>query len=822
MRNPFVSYSPLESQNNWIGDTNPFIMLSHNMRMRNNVCILGVQGTGKTSLLQCFFNIEYIRRMAQDEKTIICSVDLSLQQSGSDVCQYLADRIKSTARLLLIGSPYYQMFIDALKAEDATTPQALLQNIIGILNLLGYHVVLIMDRFERFTSSTTITMGHHETLRSLIEANMLRCIVATNYDLSKDSLAPGVKGSYLMQKFTNHICLKGMPQDVAVQYIQNQQLDSKIQLPNELIAKLTEISGGIPLLLEYAAESAYDNLSKNEGKINGRELTAEIYEKSRPVLRSWCDSLTAAQIRVLKTLTNESSNNMISLFDFTGFDDDIKKAVAALRWRGLLIAPDVEYNFEVRANSLLLQRFCKEELKEPESQLIVPQAKDMRTPPLPMPDFSSIPSSGATVNIHVHGDVYQGNALKVENIQINQGLSTSDLLKLLCESDSASLGALPDSRGTFAAQLSSQLRKFIPNRQTPFLLPDQSSPPHVYVQDYDEEFNKLSQKMVCDIEVDEEENLVVTPAELQTLETRFAEARTRCRSSLSDELLASQSERCQFYIKLSVVVEDALELPGIQMDDYSPQLVLYGKALEQSLRDNFYELFHKEPKLSIYSTYTQLEDQSSPDVFANKLVNQTLIGNYIFLMSAKRSYLANLCHCNAIQTPNQPTDNNSWITWWRNLEDDIFEARRIRNMADHADAVLSPRKENLELMCDLLFGTSTSTGLLSRSLVGKSLLQQIFPPAISFDVAQNFVGKECHMICRTVKRNGGLNGVTCEGGYPVNISPKRVLAYRNANMYENFDFAEKELVVSIIECKTQDNRDFFAAELVSVVSKNTN
>lgn len=813
MRNPFVNYSPLESQRNWVGDTNPFDILSNHVLQKNNVCILGVQGSGKTSLLQCFFNNAYIKEMAKQNATIICKVDLSGAQNGADICQYLADRIKSTVRLLLRGTDNYQILMETLNGESAVSPQGLLENIITDLNFEGYHVVLVMDGFERFTSSTTITMEHHEKLRSLIEANMLRCIVATNFDLTKDSLVPGVKGSYLMQKFTSHICLHGMNQDQSVHCLHIQQQDSEVKLSSELIAKLATISGGIPLLLEHAAECAYDNLSKNGGVINDRELTATIYEKAKPVLSSWCKSLTVTQIRALKMLTSNSSNNSLSTFDFTGFEDDIKKAVAALRLRGILIAPNIEYKFEVHANSLLLQRYCKEDLEEPDSHIIVPA---------PIPDFCNIPNSGNTVNIYVQGDMYQGNStnnsshLTVENAQINNGLSTSDLLHLLCGTEP--LGTSIDSRRVFAAQLSSQLRKFIPSENNPLLLPDSQAPEHVYVQAYDSEFDKLSQKMICDVEVDADEDLEVTPAELQTLETRFAEARTRCRIGLSDELLSSQSERCQFYIKLSVVVEDALELPGIQMDDYSPQLVLYGKALEQSLRDNFYELFHKEPKLSIYSTYTQLEDPLSPDVFANKLVNQTLIGNYTFLMSAKRSYLANLCHCNAIQTMNQPTDSASWITWWSNLEDDIFEARRIRNMADHADAVLSPRKENLELMCDLLFGTSTSAGLLSRSLVGKSLLQQIFPPAISFEVAQKFIGKQCHMICKTVKRNGGLNGVTNEGGYAVNISPKRVLTYRNEHLCENLDFSGKELIVLVIECKTQDNREFFAAEIVSVVS----
>ena len=407
----------------------------------------------------------------------------------------------------------------------------------------------------------------------------------------------------------------------------------------------------------------------------------------------------------------------------------------------------------------------------------------------------------------VQGDDHSQN-LMAQNVQIQNGLTASDVLRILGDDST-------DSRELFASRLSEQLRKHIPAGGIPRLPRGDYATEEAYDQSYDQAFDRYSQHVIHDVEVDEDQDLVITPAELQTLDDRFAQARSRCRPHLTDELLAQQSERCQFYLKLSVVVEDALELPGIQMEDYSPQLVLYGKALEQSLRDNFYELFRNDPTLSIYDTYANCEDSSSPDVFANKPVGQTLIGNYVFLMSAKRQYLASLCQSNAIDGENLPQDVFDWTNWWYQLQRDIYSARGIRNLADHADD-LSPTRDSLNHMCQMLLGDSQQQGILPRTVVGQQLCQQLFPPAISFAATERFVHSSCLMRCTAVKQNGGIKGVTLDGGYPVNISPKRVLEFRKNQDCLGVDLQGRILTVHILEFRNQDGKDFFSAEILDL------
>jgi hypothetical protein len=362
--------------------------------------------------------------------------------------------------------------------------------------------------------------------------------------------------------------------------------------------------------------------------------------------------------------------------------------------------------------------------------------------------------------------------------------------------------------------LSAQLRGSLESET--ICLPPQSqfSSVEAYEQSYDEAFHKLSQSVVQDVPVDEDNDLLVTPAELQTLDTRFAQARTRRAGMLTDEILEAQSQRCQFYLKLSVIVEDALELPGIQMEDYSPQLVLYGKALEQALRDNFYELFHREQKLSTYDTRSHCYNGNSSETFGKKAVDDTMIGGYAHLIAAQSTHLASLCQTNQIKEQNQTKETAAWTSWWNRLQNDIHEARRIRNLADHASPT-SPDRQSLQDMCTLIMGSDAATGILPRLCVGSALQRELYPPVISFEVVQRFVNNSCAVLCTAVKTNGGIKAVIRDGGYVVSISSKRVQAFCTANGCQRSELLNRELVVKVLKSESQGGKDFFTAEIQS-------
>lgn len=666
---------------------------------------------------------------------------------------------------------------------------------------------------------------------------MLQCIVATNFDLSQDSLPPTVKGSYLLHKFTHPILVHPLSEADAVTFIERKQEHCSLKISEKTIASLFNLSGGIPWVLATAADCAYDNMEANGGEMDGKQTTKAMYQASKPIFRSWCKLLTPAQVEVLKQLTgNIKKNNEYAVGSFTGEQQDQQSAIAILKARGILKRAEYVDEFgnvrkgleeEVSFNSLLFQRFCREGFMEEAAKrnpLCVKKPEPVRVEPVRVEPARVEPASyekkasGETViqvtignveKLITNGGVDQSQTLIAENVQVNQGITPSQILELL--------SVAGDSRELFAEQLAAQLRKNLLKGTRPQLVREEGVSEEEFAQQYDVEYDRIGQQIVQDIEVDEEQELVdVTPAELQTLETRFAEARRRCRTGLTDEMLEQQSERCQFYIKLSVIVEDALNFPkAFSMIDFSPQLVLYGKALEQALRDNLYELFNKEETLSVHSTYTHKEDRASAEAFRNKPAGRTYIGNYAFLIADKRSYLGSLCseNCVALNGESAP---DSWSDWWYQLQQDIHSARAIRNLTDHADEE-SPDKTLLDSMCDLLFGEGEVKGILERVTVGKQLARLLFPPTIPRAVIEKLVGETCEVKCTTLKKNGGVKAETCDGGYTVNISVKKAQKYRESIVPQEFEPVGGIFRVRILEYKIQDGKEFFCAEILDRV-----
>ena len=816
--NPFMGRAPVESREDWFGSQRYFDELNSCIAQRANTVVLGVQGSGKTSLLRTMFSFDYCTRLAGEKKILICEADLSLEKDGDAICRYLEEQIREVAQFYLDDSERKETMLQETKRGEGGSSRSRLSRTITLLHRkYGYFIVLLIDHFERFTTSPMVTMEHHEVLRSLIEDGMLQCIVATDYDLSLDSLPPHMPGSYLLQKFTKSLRMQPLPQEAAVALLQRRQEGAEYQLPVELLETLFQLSGGIPWVLKATAEQVYANMEENRGTLKMPVAKEAIYQACLPLFQSWCKYLTGKQAEAVRIVADQAEDNAhYAGKDFTGSQSDLLSAVNVLKNRGIL--RQTEYltqsgavrmgpDYELQLNSLLFQRFCREGLA----------GEAARENPFEKKRREIREQEEREEKIREHEDAMrvleeQAGVEKVKQAQRGGfGSGGATIIQVV-----QILGMLQEtgrSRQTFAEQLSTALRKPFSLGAVPALPVDPAMSEEEIAQRSDEAVDQIGRQLVQEVEVDEEHDLVnVSPAELRTLDMRFQEARRR-RAGLTDEMLEAQSERCQFYLKLSVVVEDALELPGLQMEDYSPQLVLYGKALEQSLRDNLYELFHRDAELSVYSPVCHAEDPEAPDAFCNKPAENTLIGNYEYLIAGKKDRLGALCekYPDLLQAKPEP---GSWSEWWRQLHDDIDTARRIRNLMGHADEN-SPTREKLDQMCGLLMGEPRNKGILDRITVGKRLAEQIFPQDIPPQAIFRMVGAVCEMECTARKANGGLRGETCEGRYPVNISPRKVQGYRGESLSQGVTLVGKTLRVRILEYKVQDGREFFSAELVS-------
>ncbi len=825
--NPFMSRFPVESREEWFGSQQYFEELEACIEQKVNTVILGVQGSGKTSLLRTMFSFDYCERLAAERKILACEADLSAQQDGNAICHYLAERILEEAELYLEDSEKKAAMLRELRAVTGDSGQSRLSKMITRLHRkYGYFVVLLMNHFERFTTSPRVTMEHHEVLRSLIEDRMLQCIAATNYDLSQDSLPPNMPGSYLMQKFTRPIRMLPLAWEDAAALLRHRQEKAEWQMPEKLMEVLYSLSGGIPWVLEAAAEQIYDNRLKHEGKLEIQEAKDAIFDACLPVFKSWCKYLTGDQARVIRMLAEPAENSSACASrDFTGEQANVLNAAAALKNRGLL--RQAEYitrsgerrkgpDYELQFNCLLFQRFCREGLAEKAAaenpfEKMRRQAAEQASREKELLQHDStmrqLEEEEKRVRIEQARKEPSATGGDTYNIYVDQRqvISPGQLLDLL--------ELAGDSRQLFAERLSGVLRKNFSAPALPVLSGPEELPEAALAQKMDELWDEAGRQMLQDVQVDEEQDLVdVTPAELQTLDVRFQEARNRCRPGLTDAMLEAQSERCQFYLKLSVVVEDALELPGVRMEDYSPQLVFYGKALEQALRDNLYELFHRDPELSIYNPVTHVDAPDSAEAFRNKPAGKTLMGNYEYLIAGKKERLEALCLSHPVQPQGEPAPE-SWKGWWEQLRRAICRAREIRNLMGHADE-LSPNREKLDQMCGLLLGDGAGRGILDRVTVGRQLTQLLVPREIPRQTAGQLVGTVCQMECTARKTNGGLRGITCEGGYAVNISPRMVRKFRLDTAAQGEVLVGRIFWVRILECKVQDSREFFSAELV--------
>lgn len=823
-----MSRFPVEHREDWFGSQRYFQTLDDCVEQRVNAVILGPQGSGKTSLLRTMFSRDYCERLARERKLLVCEANLADRQDGEAICHYLAGQIAEKANRYLQESERTNVLFRELRGvNDEPGQQRLSRLITQLYREYGYFVVLFMDHFERFTTSPRVTMEHHEVLRSLIENDMLRCIVATNYDLSQDSLQPNMPGSYLLQKFTKPILLAPLSEEDSAALLQRHQEQADWKMPEKLMEVLYSLSGGIPWVLEAAAEQVYDNRENNGGGLDIPKAKEAIYKACLPIFKSWCKYLTSFQARTLRMLAERvTESGQYAVRDFTMEQSDLLNAAVSLKSRGLL--RQTEYmtksgrmrpgpDHELRFNCLLFQRFCQEGLadqvvqenpfekirleaarrEQQEKEIAWHEARMRQLEEEEKQAQIKRAQQAQTRNTYVHID-------HVDNMQVVQGITPGQLLELL--------GTAGESKQGLAERLSHVLRQGLSIPALPEL--PQGVGEAALAQQLDELWDQAGRRVIQDVRVDEEQDLIdVTPAALQNLDIRFRDARDRCRTELTDAILEEQSERCQFYLKLSVVVEDALKFPGVQMEDYSPQLVFYGKALEQALRDNLYELFHWDQELSIYNPMTRVDAPNSGEVFRNKPVGKTYVGNYEYLIAGKKERLEGLCQTYPVHTVGMvPPD--SWADWWGQLQHDIGRARVIRNLMGHAGEQ-SPTQEKLDQMCGLLMGSPAAPGILERMTVGKQLTLMLVPREIPQQAVEQLVGTVCDMECTARKNNGGLRGITCEGGYTVNISPRMVQKYRVDTDAQGDALVGKIFSVRLLEYKVQDQREFFSGALVA-------
>lgn len=806
--------------------------------------ICGLKGTGKTTLLRSFFNDDFRKKMATESKVLIqlCSFNGNRMQTDADVFCRLTESVLESLRNLGTKSSEYLTYTEAFRKakqdpdfSDYETNRDhgynLLRNYLGILQEDGYRVVLVFDDFHHLTCSPNCATETFSNMAEIIQNNdFVSYIISTDYHIKVGSDA------YRISPF-ERIFSMGSPMKIEgttigtkkkqlrffKEYIHEQlkafqeydcEEDEMISFSDEDLDYVLNLTSGIPAMIQYTLNALYKQCLKNPVPLTKSIIRDIAFQNCASLMEAWTKHLSDRHWKILRIVLDGGDAREC---DKLPKNDNVCNHLLDTG----LITCSIEMNSEtgdpaqkLHFNCPLFEMYVRRELGRPE-----PDEPPKKEPSKIEKIVNGLTGNkeGITLNIEYHENIVTNNDnsvtnnLNAENIQIVQGMSASELIGILTSTDS--LCGISDSRQFFATSLSNQIREALPAEV--FSLP--AKPSNITEVEFDrlcdEKFDEIGQRIIQDVEVDDDQELInVTTEELQTLDNRFYEAVSRCRNGFDTRLLNIFSERCKFYFKLAVIVEDALNFPGIKLQDYSPQLVLYGKVLEQSLRDNLYPLFHKDKELGEYDTYTNKKSASSPNVFRNKNSEKSFIGDYAHLINAQRQYLSEICSDKNIQSNGQNLDVAQWESWWRGLEDDIHQARKIRNKTDHASPI-SPDSTDLNNMFDCLAGTPLKEGVLSRLETGLNLFRALYPASVPQSTIDSLINQECTMTVLEKKPDGRIKGILDDNYMPVKISKKKYVDFLSKNPESNIVIRDK-LQVRISDFRAQDDEEFFCAEIL--------
>lgn len=679
--NPYygVSIRRITCRDRYIGQQEAFRKLDAHVRNCANTVILGPEGIGKTNFLNCFFNREYCESMAEKERILISRfVYPTALEEQEEIFRSFATAVLAAAdNLEDLENETFQRDYQRIhsraekKRQEASGAEDYLQQLCGIYRRMDYQVILVIDQFEAFVNSEHVRIEHHNILRQLLVSRQLQMIVATDYDFNQSSLPSNASGSYLLQMFAGYeVVLVPLSLEESGRYLA--QIGSEEDFSGEELEALHLLSGGIPALLRRCAYYALEKKRAGELASHWEDVRTEAYEASRPMLGRWLKLLDEREAGLLRMLAEQDGMGVVPEAYREG-------CLPLLLDRGLVRI--VERPYVAALSSVLLWDYCHD------------------FPPQPHAPGEAKEPQPAVINHNQTTIVY--------NI-----VPTRELLQMLTASD---------SREQFAHSLQSYFRRKLSGVQ-PIEIPGGAVMGEAEFEGYyDRAFEEqISGRIVGEIPVGRDGTIdEISEQEQATLDSRFMRIRREVRPELDDMILSGLSPRAGFYLKLAVIVEDALSILRLLNPDEidcSAQLVLYGKALEQELRDAFYELFHRDSSLQGYMIPVP---GGGKIPFEKAEPEDTGIGTYAHGIGANAERLGILCGSCGLIWDGAEMEAGEWATFWRKTRRMIHSARTIRNLADHAKKE-SPGFDDVDRIAGLLFGTAPDN-IFRRCQLAKQL-----------------------------------------------------------------------------------------------------
>lgn len=337
MLNPYVGRNnPVNRKEYLCGRENEVHELQNAVLGNRHITLIGVEGVGKTSLLNCAFDFNF-RRFALKEHGVFITDRFSFPvgMTGERFFAYLLDEIRSS--LDIVESEEQASLIrQKMEKEKSNGENGGLDSVVRWFEQsYGWRVVLVFDSFERFTSSTDITVKHHDALLKLVDEWNFRFCVATNTDLERSSLPRGSTGSILLQRLAGSgYPVKGLGRSTPEWFTIYGEKDTRL-----LSERLYPLTGGNPALLSLAAAQMWEMVQVQEKTVDKwinedwEMLSEKIYQQTvvQSLFKHWCERLTSAHIDAMNYLIDH--NDIKDSTDTSGGGED---PYSLLEQRGLL------------------------------------------------------------------------------------------------------------------------------------------------------------------------------------------------------------------------------------------------------------------------------------------------------------------------------------------------------------------------------------------------------------------------------------------------------------------------------------------------------
>lgn len=692
--------------------------------------VSGPMGSGKTTLVRSYFTSERCRELAEKKKLLVqlCYFSSNQFKNDEDVFLTLIEAVTKSLNNLHGDSETFQRlsrsFQEIREQEcyahirtDMREGYALLEALAEHLKSEGYRITLIIDDFQHLTCSENCARDTFSNMARLSQNELLSYIVITdlsirvgssNYKLSAFERIFGGDPLILPLRVKSRVLTQRLRQHIREAVADMQEDDEEpIAFTEVELDALWALTERIPGLLQDGLKALYRFKEESHETLDGERMEKLLLQSCEWRMKQWIRYFNENYWQTIRAIFEDPRDGSVKARLATKQDRLIE-----LRCCGLIESNSQQtWTFACP----LFETFLRTELSRPQFQDTREDVEHL---------LKGMQESGGP-NMTVNLTVQTGTVIHTEGDYVATGASKATFQLLTANDFLNRLGlggqtfqtqeTLPGWTLEGAAQIGERLRSALPPAQI------QSSSEQTVDHDLDLIFTESANEILPDVDPES-----LKDTSLEKLNRKFCSIRSRMGldADLDDELLNSLSPLCRFYVQAALVVEDHMENIMGLLNDYSTHLVMYGKCLEQSLRDSLFPLLKAHPCFRDYNTYTHYDTPGDPRTFgAMQSETRAMLGGFCHILSQKGPRLASLCAEHHIHTPDFDSDSWSeaeWANWWKGFSQKLYNVKNIRNCV-HAGSG-APTRENL---ADLRRGTFGRSGVLHMCQIGQVLFSEI-------------------------------------------------------------------------------------------------